>query len=144
MTAVPSLPADPPKSYLAGVRPLALRLSALGFAAFGLWMLVGPLDWYRSVPGAADSGPFNPHFVRDVGIGYLAMGLALGLAARLPAAAFPLALLVAVESLLHAGLHAGEHLARGHMLAAGEAAGVFGQAALAAGLAWWLRPRARR
>ena len=58
--------------------PGAMRsLDAWGwiFAIFGavcvanaLWMLAGPLHWYRELPAAVpDTGPFNPHFVRDIG-----------------------------------------------------------------------------
>ena len=43
----------------------------------GLAMLVaGPL-WYETVPGVPDTGPFNPHFVQDIGVAFLVAGLAL-------------------------------------------------------------------
>jgi hypothetical protein len=36
----------------------------------GLVMLVaGPL-WYETVPGVMDTGPYNPHFVQDVGMAF--------------------------------------------------------------------------
>jgi len=45
--------------------------------ANGLMMLVaGPL-WYQSVPGATETGPFNPHFVKDIGAAFLVSGVAL-------------------------------------------------------------------
>lgn len=39
---------------------------ALGTAAIanGIFMLVGPENWYFSVPGVTTTGPFNQHFVR--------------------------------------------------------------------------------
>jgi len=40
----------------------------------GLSMLVAPHRWFLGV--AADTGPFNSHFVMDVGIAFLAAGLA--------------------------------------------------------------------
>ena len=57
------------------------------FAIFGaicvanaLWMLAGPLHWYHELPAAVpDTGPFNPHFVRDIGGAFFAVGVALGL-----------------------------------------------------------------
>jgi hypothetical protein len=50
----------------------------------GLAMLVaGPL-WYASVPGASGTGPFNPHFVQDVGAAFLMAGLALAARAWRP------------------------------------------------------------
>ncbi len=51
----------------------------LGFslAVNGLLMLFFAQAWYQMVPGASASGPFNPHFVRDIGCAYLASGGAL-------------------------------------------------------------------
>lgn len=50
----------------------------------GLIMLAaGPL-WYQSVPGAAETGPFNPHFVQDIGAAFLVSGLALAIRAWRP------------------------------------------------------------
>ena len=47
-------------------------------AANALWMLAGPMHWYQGVPAAVpDTGPFNPHFVRDIGCAFLAIGVAL-------------------------------------------------------------------
>src|SRR5215218_3822440 len=44
----------------------------------GLTMLFAGPFWWATVPGVADTGPFNPHFVQDVGAAFLAAGLALG------------------------------------------------------------------
>jgi hypothetical protein len=33
--------------------------------------------WYDSVPGLPHTGPFNPHFVADIGAAYLVASLAL-------------------------------------------------------------------
>lgn len=43
----------------------------------GLTMLVAGPFWYASVPGASATGPFNPHFVQDIGVAFLVAGLAL-------------------------------------------------------------------
>lgn len=48
-----------------------------GGAANGLFMLAAPPLWYDSVPGLAHTGPFNPHFVSDIGVAYLVASLAL-------------------------------------------------------------------
>lgn len=45
-------------------------------AANGMVMLTAPRFWYGAAPGAAHSGPFNPHFIQDVGLAFLAAGLA--------------------------------------------------------------------
>ena len=50
----------------------------------GLAMLfAGPL-WYASVPGVTETGPFNPHFVQDIGVAFLAAALALAARAWRP------------------------------------------------------------
>ena len=50
----------------------------------GLAMLMaGPL-WYETVPGVPHTGPFNPHFVQDIGAAFLVAGLALAVRAWRP------------------------------------------------------------
>lgn len=45
----------------------------------GLWMLCFPLSWYMDFPAAIPhTGPFNPHFVRDLGVVYLVVALGFG------------------------------------------------------------------
>lgn len=57
-------------------RILAAMLG-IGGAANGVFMLAAPPLWYDSVPGLAHTGPFNPHFVMDIGVAYLVASLAL-------------------------------------------------------------------
>ena len=49
-------------------------LLALLFIANGSAMLFAPDSWYAAIPGVADRGPFNQHFIRDVGMLYLVTG----------------------------------------------------------------------
>lgn len=49
----------------------------LTLVANGIVMLALPERWYDVIPGVAATGPFNPHFVRDVGAAYLVAGAAL-------------------------------------------------------------------
>ena len=53
--------------------------------ANGSWMLFGPEAWYWAIPGVPDRGPFNQHFVRDIGIIYGLCGAGLILGALYPA-----------------------------------------------------------
>jgi hypothetical protein len=48
----------------------------LGAIANGLFMLVSPAHWYLSVPGVTSTGPFNQHFLRDIGLVFLFIGIA--------------------------------------------------------------------
>lgn len=70
------------------MRRLIAAILAISTLFNGLAMLiVGPL-WYKSVPGVSETGPFNPHFVQDIGAAFLVAGLALAArAVVLPAAA---------------------------------------------------------
>src|SRR5581483_2403752 len=50
--------------------PMRLAYTILGLlnVANGVWMLLAPASWYYRLPaGVPDTGPLNPHFVRDVG-----------------------------------------------------------------------------
>ena len=43
----------------------------------GSIMLLAAATWYESVPGVSETGPYNPHFVQDLGAAFLVAGLAL-------------------------------------------------------------------
>jgi hypothetical protein len=59
-----------------------LKASCLGLAALlgvvllanGIFMLVSPERWYVLVPGVTSTGPFNQHFLRDIGLIFVFMG----------------------------------------------------------------------
>ena len=118
--------------------------AALGlFAGLnGLVMLAAGPAWYHAVPGVPGTGPFNAHFVKDVGAAYLTSGLAFAWLAvegsgRARGAAAAGALFLA----LHAGIHLAEavgdpmgpaHLAR-------DAGGVLLPAILALWVGWPVR-----
>lgn len=53
-------------------------------AANGLVMLTAPEIWYSAVPGVPETGPANIHFIRDIGLAFLAAGAALLMASRRP------------------------------------------------------------
>ena len=83
--------------------PLRALLGLL-FAANGLAMLIVPDTWFHQVPGVTATGPFNPHFVRDVGAAYLLTGVAFLALVRAPAAR-PYALAGIGFLLAHALIH---------------------------------------
>jgi hypothetical protein len=59
------------------MRKAVIWVCDLAIVANGIAMLALPERWYAAVPGVAASGPFNPHFVRDIGAAYLVAGGAL-------------------------------------------------------------------
>lgn len=51
-------------------------LLGLAMVGNGVFMIVAPESWYWMVPGVPDRGPFNQHFVRDIGFIYFLGGAA--------------------------------------------------------------------
>jgi uncharacterized protein YjeT (DUF2065 family) len=79
-------------------------LIGVSLAANGLFMLFAPLTWYGMVPGVVETGPFNPHFVRDIGCAYLVAGGGL-LWLLADQRAWPAAMASGVFQALHAATH---------------------------------------
>lgn len=71
----------------------------------GAVMMLAPAWWYPRVPGVLETGPFNDHFVRDIGAAFLACALALGWALKDPARGLGLAAVSASFLCLHAAIH---------------------------------------
>lgn len=71
----------------------------------GLAMLLMPHTWFGLIPSVPPTGPFNPHFVRDIGCGYLTCGTALLWLARDPARGTAATLITALFLGLHAVIH---------------------------------------
>lgn len=70
----------------------------------GALMLLDGARWYDTVPGLAHTGPFNPHFVADIGAAYLVAGLALIARAWRPQL-WPAAVAGAAFMVAHALIH---------------------------------------
>ena len=87
-----------------------VALAALAALANGAFMLLDPFAWYDWVGTVRATGPANGHFIRDIGLAYLASGALLAYAA----AALPLRWGAAVVGagwlLLHGLLHVWEVL----------------------------------
>jgi hypothetical protein len=99
------------KRTLAAVLALSMGGNGLAMLAAGQW-------WYGAVPGVPQTGPFNPHFVKDVGAAYLVVGVAFASLAIRPCPAIRGAALAgAAFLLLHAGVHITEAVGDPHGLA---------------------------
>jgi len=85
---------------------ILLFLVAALLAGNGLHMLFAPEHWYHSLESVTHTGPFNPHFVRDIGCAYLASAVALGCGGWRPMWVVP----GAVAAFTFLGPHAGVHL----------------------------------
>lgn len=124
-----------------GWKRTALAVTALPLAANALYMLADPLGWYGAVEGVPDTGPFNPHFVRDIGVAYLTCALCAAASARWLRQATTLMSVVTLFLGLHVGLHIWDVIAGrlplDHLII--DAPGVLGPTLVTAALAWWTR-----
>jgi uncharacterized protein YjeT (DUF2065 family) len=123
------------------MRGVLIAILGLGLAANGLFMLAAPADWYVTVPGVTETGPFNAHFVRDIGVAYLVAGATL-IWFALDRAARPAALAGAAFLALHALVHVWDAAAgreHAHQLLI-DRPSVFLPPALAIWIAWPRRP----
>jgi hypothetical protein len=87
-----------------GMRGIGTLVLGIALAANGLVMLGAPEAWYAAVPGVPQTGPFNPHFVRDIGAAYVVSGGALAWFA-IDRAARAAAVAAAAFLTLHALVH---------------------------------------
>jgi hypothetical protein len=120
------------------MRGILAWILGLSLAANGVIMLAVPAAWYAAVPGVSATGPFNAHFVRDIGVAYLVAGMALTLFAR-DRAARPAALAGAAFLALHALVHLWDAAAGREAAPVFDVPSVFVPPVLAIWIAW---PRA--
>lgn len=83
-------------------------LLGLGGVANGIFMLLSPADWYFAVPGVTTTGPFNQHFIRDIGLIFMLLGAALLVGVVRPALRVPFWGMTAIWLSGHALFHAWE------------------------------------
>lgn len=84
--------------WLAGLMAVLLGANAVA-------MLFAPLLWYGAVPGVTSTGPFNAHFVRDIGAAYLVAALGLVWFAWRPREGWPALAAGAAFLTFHAAIH---------------------------------------
>jgi hypothetical protein len=82
---------------------IVLAVLGLFHIANGVWMVLAPMSWYVAIPGVAETGPLNHHFVADIGLAFIASGA--GLLAGLRKNTAMLAMAGATWPALHALLH---------------------------------------
>ena len=86
-------------------------LLAVMTAGNGLVMLFAGPWWYGVVPGVTETGPFNPHFVKDIGAAYVVAGAGFAAFAWRPRSAWSALAAAAGFLVLHALIHIAEALA---------------------------------
>lgn len=123
-------------------RGLAALIAAV-LAGNALAMLLAPLPWYDFVPGVPATGPFNPHFVRDIGAAYLAAAGGLAWFAVRPAQGWPALMAGAAFLGVHAAIHVYDTACGGRLLADvwRDLPGVYALAAVSLTLALMRKPK---
>jgi hypothetical protein len=118
------------KRGLAGLLALVLGGNGLAMIFAGLW-------WYGAVPGVVSTGPYNPHFVKDIGAIYLVCAGALAWRAARPDAGQGALVAAAAFLVMHAFVHVADAAVCGNPLAAlvRDFPGVFVPALITAWLA---------
>jgi len=126
-------------------RVIAGTLGVL-LAANGLTMLVASVWWYNAVPGVTASGPYNPHFIHDIGMTYLVVAGGLGWFAWRPVQGWPALVAGAAFLVLHGLIHVHDAILSpicGHDLVR-DLPGIFTPALIAAWIAATSMPSQRR
>src|ERR1700760_670717 len=85
-------------------RMLAVLLG-LVMAGNGVAMLAAGRWWYGAVPGVVTTGPYNAHFVKDIGATYLVVAGGLFWFAARPRQGWPALVAGAVFLTLHGFIH---------------------------------------
>lgn len=110
---------------------LLLTALAAWHGANALAMILAPRTWFATVPGVVDTGPYNGHFVADVGFGFLGSAAGLALAAARPGLILPAVLAPGIFLGGHALLHLADMALHGNWLRDGLAIVLPGLAPLA-------------
>jgi hypothetical protein len=87
------------------VAQVLIGLVGLFALFFGLFMLIHPFEWYQLLPTVKFTGPPNRHFIRDIGLAYMASGVMLIYAARNPPMRWLAALAGSLWLMVHGVLH---------------------------------------
>jgi hypothetical protein len=87
------------------IAQILVGLAALFGLASGAFMLWNPYGWYLAIPTVRFTGPPNFHFIRDIGLAYLAMAAILGFAALNLRTRWLAAFAGSIWLALHGGLH---------------------------------------
>ena len=85
-----------------------VALNTVFLSANGLFMLVAPEPWLNLVPGVTDTGFFNQHFIPDIGIIQLFIGVAFEVGMIRPARRVELWGIATLWLIAHALFHVWE------------------------------------
>ena len=124
---------------------IMVAFNTLFLSLNGVFMLVAPLVWYDFVPGVTDTGFYNQHFIRDIGIIQLFLGVAFGVGLFRPKRRLGLWTVATLWLCAHALFHFWEVAVGicGPSALVRDFAAVTLPALIGAGLTWWAISDAR-
>ena len=82
-----------------------LAINSVALVANGVFMLVDPRKWFFMIPGVKFTGGFNQHFIRDIGLIQLFLGVAFVVGMWRPAIRFELWAAATLWLVAHALFH---------------------------------------
>jgi hypothetical protein len=124
------------KRLLAAILAIVFAVNALAELFAGRW-------WYGVVPGVVSTGPYNAHFIQDIGATYLAAALGFAWFAVRPRAAWPALVTACAFLTLHGLIHLAGLIASPNVPAdlVRDFPGVYLPALIAIGLAVFSTPK---
>lgn len=84
---------------------LGLVFNCIFLTLNGLFMIVEPKLWYEVIPGVVSTGFYNQHFIRDIGIVQLMLGMAYIVGWRKPTDRLVLWVVATLWLIAHAVFH---------------------------------------
>jgi len=85
---------------------VVLILTGVASILNSIWMIVAPFSWYTYFPGDLQSiGPYNHHFVQDIGFVFFTFAVAVFWAAKNSQFQFPLVAITTLFLIGHAIVH---------------------------------------
>jgi hypothetical protein len=87
------------------IAQLLIAIAALFALLNGAFMLGDPFGWYQAVGTVKFTGPPNQHFIRDIGIAFLASGVMLAYSSWYPSGRWMAALAGSLFLAAHGALH---------------------------------------
>jgi hypothetical protein len=82
-----------------------LTFNSLFLIANGFFMLVDPRTWFLVIPGVKFTGGFNQHFIRDIGLIQLFLGVAFVIGMLRPAVRLELWVAATIWLIAHSLFH---------------------------------------
>ena len=96
------------------MKRIVAAVLAVLLAANAVAMIAAPMWWYGAVPGVTGTGPYNHHFILDIGAAYLTVAGGLAWFAWRPASGWPALVAGTTFLALHGLIHIADAVVSPH------------------------------